>query len=147
VKAWGFFVAKMRKLNDLFLKIADAVSYGMGTPGNIIFWIIAVVAWIGFGPEIAKSSFLPDWFTSNAFNFPLNTVTTLAELYIGFLVAAAANRTERKNSQLSRQMKETIDQVKELNEQQDEMLKMLLEYQKKEIKEEKKIEKLIKKGK
>jgi hypothetical protein len=37
---------------------------------------------------------LPPWFTSTGFNFPLNLVTTVAELFIGFLVAAAANRSQ-----------------------------------------------------
>ena len=80
---------------SLFQRVADRVSYLMGTPGNIILWVVAVGTWIALGPEIAKSSFLPDWFTSNSFNFPLNTVTTIAELYIGFLVGASSNRSER----------------------------------------------------
>lgn len=121
------------KLNNVFLTVADKVSYAMGTPGNIIFWLIAVGIWFYFGPTIAKSSFLPDWFTSNAFNFPLNTVTTLAELYIGFLVGAASNRAERRN--------------KEMIEKQNQMLELLINYQEKEIREEKKITRLLKKGK
>ena len=46
-------------------------------------------------PHIASGTWLPAWFTSQAFNFPLNLVTTVAELFIGFLVAAASNRSER----------------------------------------------------
>jgi hypothetical protein len=41
------------------------------------------------------TSSYPPGFTSNGFNFPLNTVTTIAELYIGFLVGASSNRSER----------------------------------------------------
>ena len=67
----------------------------MGTPTNIIIWLLAVGTWIAFGPYIAGHNFLPAWFTSNSFNFPLNTVTTIAELYIGFLVGASSNRSER----------------------------------------------------
>jgi hypothetical protein len=37
---------------------------------------------------------LPGWFTSTGYNFPLNLITTVAELFIGFLVAAAANRAQ-----------------------------------------------------
>ena len=37
---------------------------------------------------------LPAWFTSTGYNFPLNLITTVAELFIGFLVAAAANCAE-----------------------------------------------------
>jgi low affinity Fe/Cu permease len=78
-----------------FQRVADRVSYAMGTPTNIIIWIIAVGTWIAMGPYIAGHDFLPEWFTSNSFNFPLNTVTTIAELYIGFLVGASSNRSER----------------------------------------------------
>ncbi|MBI3366665.1 hypothetical protein HY041_03500 [Candidatus Roizmanbacteria bacterium] len=78
------------KINKKFLKLADAVSFGMGTPTNIIFWILAVAVWffLGFTRQelFLKGKLLPEWFTSNQWNFPLNTITTLAELYIGFLV-------------------------------------------------------------
>jgi hypothetical protein len=80
---------------SLFQKIADRVSYGMGTPQNITIWIILVGAWVALGPLISRHNFLPAWFTSNSFNFPLNSVTTVLELYIGFLVGASSNRSER----------------------------------------------------
>ena len=82
-----------------FLKVADYVSAAMGRPANIIIWLIAVVAWTAVfalgGIHIASGTWLPAWFTSQGFNFPLNLVTTVAELFIGFLVAAASNRSER----------------------------------------------------
>jgi len=78
-----------------FQRVADRVSFLMGTPANIAFWIVAVGVWIALGPYFANHNFLPAWFTSNGFNFPLNTVTTIAELYIGFLVGASSNRSER----------------------------------------------------
>ena len=80
---------------SLFQRVADKVSYGMGTPQNITVWVIVVGVWIALGPVIARHNFMPAWFTSNSFNFPLNTVTTIAELYIGFLVGASSNRSER----------------------------------------------------
>jgi low affinity Fe/Cu permease len=80
-----------------FVRIADRVSYAMGTWQNIVVWFILVGAWFAAGPIVANHSVLPGWFTSNNFNFPLNTVTTIAELYIGFLVGASTNRTERHN--------------------------------------------------
>ena len=82
----------------VFDRLADRVSYGMGTPLNIGVWIVLVVAWtLLFALHVvdANASFLPRWFTGTAFNFPLNLVTTVAELYIGFLVGAASNRSER----------------------------------------------------
>jgi low affinity Fe/Cu permease len=82
-----------------FLKVADYVSAAMGRPTNIIIWLIAVIAWTAVfafgGKHIAGGTWLPGWFTSQGFNFPLNLITTVAELFIGFLVAAASNRSER----------------------------------------------------
>lgn len=83
---------------SLFQRAADKVSYGMGTPLNIGIWIVLVVGWtLLFALHIvdASGSFLPAWFTSTGYNFPLNLVTTVAELYIGFLVGASSNRSER----------------------------------------------------
>jgi low affinity Fe/Cu permease len=83
---------------SIFDRIADYVSAAMGRPTNIIVWLVLVVGWtllFAFHVVSANANFLPDWFTGTAFNFPLNLVTTVAELFIGFLVAAASNRSER----------------------------------------------------
>ncbi len=83
---------------SIFNRIADYVSAAMGRPTNIIIWLVLVVGWTFlFATHIvsANANFLPAWFTGTAFNFPLNLITTVAELFIGFLVAAAANRSER----------------------------------------------------
>jgi low affinity Fe/Cu permease len=82
----------------IFQRIANKVSYGMGTPVSIAVWILLVVVWtVLFATKLvpANGSFLPNWFTSTGYNFPLNLVKTVAELYIGFLVGASANRSER----------------------------------------------------
>jgi low affinity Fe/Cu permease len=133
----------MKFLNEKFLKIADAVSFGMGTPTNILFWILAVAVWFFLGITQQKlfteGSFLPKWFTSNAWNFPLNTITTLAELYIGFLVAAATNRAERELRKIIENMKHTLDTVERINRRQNDILKLLVDYQKKEIRTEHKV--------
>lgn len=81
-----------------FDRFADWVSEAMGRPLNIAFWFVLVVAWtlifaLG-GPQLSSGSWLPAWFTSQGYNFPLNLVTTIAELFIGFLVATAANRAQ-----------------------------------------------------
>ena len=89
-----------------FVRIADRVSYAMGTWQNIVVWMILVGTWFALGPYLAHHSVLPSWFTSNNFNFPLNTVTTIAELYIGFLVGASTNRTERHNRNQADRMEE-----------------------------------------
>lgn len=87
------------KKDNWFQRFADWVSEAMGSPGNIVIWLVAVLAWVSLfafgGPHLASGSWLPAWFTSQGFNFPLNLVTTVAELFIGFLVATAANRSQR----------------------------------------------------
>jgi low affinity Fe/Cu permease len=81
-----------------FERVADYVSAAMGRPTNIMVWLVLVIAWTALfasGLVNPAGTFLPGWFTSQGFNFPLNLVTTVAELFIGFLVAAASNRSER----------------------------------------------------
>jgi low affinity Fe/Cu permease len=84
---------------SVFQRIADYVSAAMGRPTNIIIWLVLVLVWtfiFAFGGEhLASGTWMPAWFTSTGFNFPLNLITTVAELFIGFLVAAASNRSER----------------------------------------------------
>jgi hypothetical protein len=85
---------------SLFQRVADKVSYGMGTPQNISIWVVLVLSWVlifalDHSKTVQSGSFMPAWFTSTGFNFPLNLVTTVAELYIGFLVGASSNRSER----------------------------------------------------
>ncbi len=137
------------KINKKFLKLADVVSFGMGTPTNIIFWILAVLVWIILGATrqdlFLKGKLLPEWFTSNQWNFPLNTITTLAELYIGFLVAAAANRSERELRKIIEKIKYAIDRVEKINANQDKILDLLVKYQKQELSEEEAILKEVKK--
>lgn len=138
-----------KKLNEKFITIADKVSFGMGTPTNILFWVIAVLVWFYLGYTrrelFASGNFLPDWFTSDSWNFPLNTITTLAELYIGFLVAAAANRSERTLRKMIEHTKTTVDKVEQINAKQNELLEALIKYQEKELKKEDEVLKAVKK--
>jgi low affinity Fe/Cu permease len=84
---------------SMFERAAGWTSAAMGKPTNIIIWFVLVAGWtlmFAFGgSHIASGKWLPAWFTSLGFNFPLNLITTVAELFIGFLVAAASNRSER----------------------------------------------------
>lgn len=105
---------KAKDPNDepLFQRVADRVSYGMGTPLNISIWVVLVVGWtllflIDRNPHVQSGSFMPTWFTSTGYNFPLNLVTTVAELYIGFLVGAASNRSERN-------LEDTLEKIETL---------------------------------
>ena len=96
-----------------FLKFANWVSEAMGRPTNIAFWFVLVVAWtlvfaLG-GHHLASGTWLPAWFTSTGFNFPLNLITTVAELFIGFLVAAAANRAQDALTVLLAHIRATVE--------------------------------------
>jgi hypothetical protein len=79
---------------SVFQKVADYVSEAMGRPANIVAWLVFVIGWTCLsafgGPRLASGSWLPAWFASQGYNFPLNLVTTVAELFIGFLVAGRA---------------------------------------------------------
>jgi low affinity Fe/Cu permease len=109
---------------SLFQRAADWTSAAMGRPANIVIWLVAVVAWtltfILGGPHIASGDWLPAWFTSQGFNFPLNLVTTVAELFIGFLVGAASNRSERN-------LEATLGRIEQLERSVDEQAKTSLD--------------------
>jgi uncharacterized membrane protein len=88
---------------SFFERVADYVSAAMGRPTNILVWLVLVVGWTAiFALHLVSptGTFLPSWFTGTGYNFPLNLMTTVAELFIGFLVAAASNRTERVMSKI-----------------------------------------------
>lgn len=96
-------------------RLTDRVSYGMGRPLNIGIWIVIVAVWFALGflmPDaFVHGQWLPRWSVSTDWNFPLNTITTLAELYIGFLVGAAANRGERDNRKVLGQIEALAEHV------------------------------------
>ena len=107
-----------RHQDSLFQRFADWVSQAMGSPGNIVFWLVLVVAWVSIfafgGPRLANGSWLPAWFTSQGFNFPLNLVTTVVELFIGFLVATAANRSQRALTALLARIEKQEAQIRDV---------------------------------
>lgn len=103
-----------KPFKERFVDFADWVSEFIGGPSNISFWLIATTLYIALGPYFAQHQLLPNWFISNNFNFPLNTVTTLLELFIGFLLAAAANRSQRKLEELLKEMDEREVEIENL---------------------------------
>jgi low affinity Fe/Cu permease len=102
-----------------FERVADYVSAAMGRPVNIVVWLVLVVAWTAMfasGLVNPAGTFLPGWFTSQGFNFPLNLITTVAELFIGFLVAAASNRSERNLNRTLAAISQQETQIGEVEE-------------------------------
>jgi low affinity Fe/Cu permease len=108
---------------SVFQRVADWTSAAMGRPANIMIWLVAVIAWtliFALGSShISNGDWLPAWFTSQGFNFPLNLVTTVAELFIGFLVGAASNRSERN-------LEATLGRIEQLEQSVDEQAKTSL---------------------
>lgn len=94
-----------------YQRLTDWISFAQGTPVNLTFWLVVVLAWIAAGPYLANHPFLPAWTGSNNWNFPLNTGESTAELFIGFLVAAAANRSERRGREQSARIEALEGQV------------------------------------
>lgn len=98
-----------------FQRFADWVSDAMGRPTNIVFWAVLITIWTCIfafgGPHLAGGTWLPAWFTSQGFNFPLNLVTTVAELFIGFLVATAANRAQLALTVLLTKIQTETDEI------------------------------------
>ena len=63
-KAYKPKKAKDPNEEPLFQRVADKVSYGMGTPLNISIWIVLVVGWtllflIDRNPHVQSGSFMP----------------------------------------------------------------------------------------
>lgn len=116
---------QMEHLNERFTDAASWVSYAMGTPVNIMIWVVLVVGWTSLyaiHPALQNVNFLPSWFTSQSYNFPLNLVTTVAELYIGFLVGAASNRTEKHNHDQVQQLAKMEQQNQRMEREHGKML-------------------------
>ena len=103
----------LEKPPGAFLQLANWVSEAMGRPTNIMFWLVLVLAWTAVfafgGHHLATGNWLPSWFTSQGYNFPLNLITTVAELFIGFLVAAAANRAQDALTVLLSNIRATVE--------------------------------------
>lgn len=87
------------RIDDLFTSFADAVTEFVGKWWFTAFSTLALLCWIGYGLFVLAPS-LPSWFTSNAWNFPLNTITTVGEWFLEGLVLAAANRVEHRHTQV-----------------------------------------------
>lgn len=84
-----------KMLDERFTDIADAISEGMGKWWVTGLSILAVALWLATGPF---------FHFSDTWQLIINTPTTILEMWIGFLLGAAANRTEKRNRLLHQQM-------------------------------------------
>jgi len=130
-----------------FLRGCQMVSTYMSRPVNIITWLVAVVVWTAIfafgGPNLASGNWLPKWFTSQGYNFPLNLITTVAELFIGFLVGTATAHAQDALSALLRHIQALLGQVKNLLVHVQEVLTQLQEALTKIAELDEKVEQLL----
>lgn len=94
-----------KTLDERFTRAADKVSEALGSWWFSFLSLLLLIGWILYGALALSVQLHNEWFTSQQWNFPLNTITTVGEWFIGALVAAAANRVERRHEQLLREIR------------------------------------------
>lgn len=115
------------KLDETFTLISEKVAEIQTTWWNCALWAIVLLIWTAMGPRLALLH-LPAWFISPGFNFPLNTLTTVMELFLAFLVGANTNRTskileahicrmERHIENMEAYMRQIHEDVEEMNDE------------------------------
>lgn len=82
-------------LDEKFTGIADRVSEGMGKWQVTAVSVVIVALWLAAGPF---------FHFSDTWQLMVNTPTTILEMWVGFLLAAAANRAEKRNRMLHENM-------------------------------------------
>jgi uncharacterized membrane protein len=106
-------------MNDKFTDLADLVSEQMGKWYVSFIAFLLVTAWTIYCISTQGSG----WWYGTFYNLPLNLVTTLAELWIGFLLAAAANRTEKRNRQLHDKLLQLTEKIEADEQEEMDLLK------------------------
>lgn len=111
-------MSEKKSLNDRFTDIADVVSEKMGRWWITLTSIVLVVLWLASGPL---------FHFSDTWQLIVNTPTTIIEMWIGFLLAAAANRAEKHNRQLQEHQGTLLEKIESIEEQHERMLNHLTE--------------------
>jgi low affinity Fe/Cu permease len=107
-------------INERFTDLADRVSEIMGRWWVTAISLVFVLLWLAIGPFVQFSDSWQLW---------MNSPTTVAELFIGFLIAAATNRVERRHDVLLETIKArtTADvETTRKNEQDIQEIKQML---------------------
>jgi low affinity Fe/Cu permease len=109
-----------KTMDERFTDLADTISEGMGKWWVTAISIVLVLLWLAAGPFMHFS---------DTWQLIVNTPTTLLELWIGFLLAAATNRVERRHDELlKRDLRTTQKDVETTrkNEQDIQEIKQML---------------------
>jgi low affinity Fe/Cu permease len=83
-------------IDERFTDFADVISHGMGKWWVTAISVVLILLWLASGPFF-------HW--SDTWQLIVNTPTTVVELWIGLLLAAATNRVERRHELLLREIK------------------------------------------
>lgn len=119
-----------KTINERFTDLADVVSETMGRWWVTAASIAAVLIWLATGPL---------FHFSDTWQLIINTPTTVLEMWIGFLIAAAANRVENRNKELQETQIAILKHVERLVANENVELREIEE----EVKQEKKTKILI----
>lgn len=114
------------RVDDLFTRFADQVSEQVGKWWFSVVSLVILSAWtlygaLVIGPQVA------DWFSSPQWNFPLNTITTVGEWFLGAFIAAAANRVERRNREMQQAHTQLLNDIRRWVEREEREIEALAE--------------------
>lgn len=120
-----------KTFDERFTDFADTISEGMGKWWITALSVIAVLVWLASGPIFNYS---------DTWQLMVNTPTTIIELWIGFLLAAAANRVEKRNRELQQTQMLLLKHVENLVDDEDKELKQIEQ----EVKQERQTQGIVK---
>jgi low affinity Fe/Cu permease len=95
-------VSEKKTLNERFTEFADWVSETIGKWWVTAISLLVLFAWLALGPLMHFS---------DSWQLAANTPTTWIELFLGFIIAAAANRVEKRNKALQEQQMKIIRHI------------------------------------
>lgn len=124
-----------KTLNDQFTDFADMISEGMGQWWVSVVSAILIIGWTLY----CIGTQGPGWWYGTFYNLPLNLVTTVIELFVGFLIAAAANRVEKRNKELQEIQVSILKHIEQIAGGEDEEIKQIEQ----EVKQEEKTQMLV----
>ena len=96
-----------KTLDERFTALADKVSIYMGVWQTTVVALIFLLIWISLGAPM-------NW--SDTWQLMANTPTTWLELFIGFLLAAAANRSQRQLEKILKHLTATVQRDERLEQ-------------------------------
>lgn len=111
----------IKSLDERFTDFADTISEVMGKWWVSVIAFVLIVAWTLY----CATTQGPGWWYGTFYNLPLNLVTTCIELFVGFLLASAANRVEHRNKSILDQQTRMLAHNQSMHERQLHLLELV----------------------